>query len=328
MTKVTAFGEVMLRLQPHGYQKIVQADDYTAYFGGSEANVAAALSQWGMDAAFVTKLPANALGDACIRNLRGWGVDTSGIVCGNGRMGIYFTEKGASQRPADILYDREFSAFSLARAEEFDFDRDFASAGWFHFSGISPALGDLPEQVTRAAVAAAKKNGLRISCDLNFRSKLWSAQKAAEVMAPLIEGIDVLVVNENQADEVFGVREPELEKRAETLAKRFSIGAVAVTKRRTISGEVNEFSALLYKDGACCGSRTYSIFMIDKIGGGDAFSAGLIYGILSGKSAQETVDYAAAAACYKHTIEGDMIAAGAADIERLVRSDGTGRLVR
>ncbi|MFO7160574.1 MAG: sugar kinase [[Clostridium] cellulosi] len=328
MGKIVTFGEIMMRLQAPSYQRIMQASSFTAYFGGSEANTAAALAQWGKDSVYVTKLPKNPLGESCIRNLKYWGIDTSKIVRGNGRLGVYYTEKGASQRPPQVVYDRKYSDFSLSGLDDYDFEDIFKGAEWFHFSGITPALGGNLPEITKRAVEAAKKAGVRISCDFNYRSKLWSVEEACKVMTDLITGIDVLIINENQAKEIFGIESDELDEIASVLANKFNVGSVAITKRRTISGEVNEFSAMLFKDGKGYYSRTYSIFMIDKIGGGDAFSAGLIYGLTSGKSCQETIDFAAASACSKHTIEGDMLAASVEDIEWIARSDGRGRMVR
>jgi 2-dehydro-3-deoxygluconokinase len=328
MFKIVTFGEIMMRLQPPSYQRLTQADQLTVWFGGSEANTAAALAQWGEHAVFVTKLPDNALGEACLGQLRRKGVDTSFIIRGNGRMGVYYTEKGASQRPPQVLYDRQYSAFSLSEPQDFDFDAGFEGADWFHFSGITPALGGHIPAMTKAAVQAARRAGCRISCDVNYRAKLWTEYEAHSVMSELIEGLDVLIINENQAAEVFGITAASLEEAAAQIALRFKIPTVAVTRRRTVSGEVNEFSALLYSGGESCASRTYSIYMIDKIGGGDAFSAGLIYGLLKEKAPQETVDFAAAAACFKHTIEGDMLEASVHDVEWVMRSDGQGRMIR
>ena len=328
MSKIVTFGEIMMRLQPQSYRRLVQTENFTVYFGGSEANTAAALSQWGENAAFITRLPANELGDDCIRNLRSLGVDTSFIARGNGRIGVYYTEKGASQRPPEVLYDRKYSDFSLAESQDFDFDKIMNNADWFHFSGITPALGGNLVSITKSAVDAAHRAGTRISCDFNFRSKLWSADDARRVMSELITNIDLLIINENQANEIFGICSVDLKETVAQIAKMFNIGSVALTKRRTVSGEVNEFSAMLYSAGQCYESRTYSIFMIDKIGGGDAFSAGIIYGMANGKNLQDTVDFAAAAACYKHTIEGDMIAATVSDIEWVMHSDGKGRMIR
>lgn len=328
MSRIVTFGEIMLRLQPPSYQRVAQARNFEACFGGSEANTAAALAQWGGNAAFVTKLPANALGDSCVRALRAQGVDTSRIVRGGGRMGIYFTEKGASQRPPQVVYDRAYSAFALAVQEDFDFDAALGGADWFHFSGITPALGGGLPAVTKTAAEAARSAGAKISCDLNYRSKLWGAEEARRVMPGLIGGIDVLILNESQAQRVFGIGGKTDEEIAEAVAAAFHVRTVALTRRRTVSGEVNEFSATLVSDGRSAASRTYSIFMIDKIGGGDAFSAGLIHGLLAGWDEQHTVDFAAAAACYKHTVEGDMLVAGVEDIEWVMKSDGSGRMVR
>lgn len=328
MKRIVTFGEIMLRLQAPSFKKLVQSDHFLAYYGGSEANTAVALSQFGESAAVLTKLPQNALGDACENELRKWGVDTSGIARGGERMGIYFTEKGASQRPPMILYDRAYSAFSGACADDFDFNQALTGADLFHFSGITPALGEGLVDLTKQAVKAAKAKGAVVSCDLNYRSKLWSAEKARDVMSELIHGIELLIINENQADEVFGVREENYEKTAQVLSEMFSINNVALTKRRTVSGEVNNFSAMIYADRVSFWSREYPIFMIDKIGGGDSFSAGLICALLSSKGPQFAVDFAAAAACYKHTIEGDFPAASREEIENLMKSDGNGRFVR
>lgn len=328
MGKIVTFGEILLRLQAPAHQRLIQTNGFEAYFGGSEANAAAALAQWGKASVYVTKLPQNPIGESCIRNLNYWGVDTSKIVRGNGRLGVYYTEKGASQRPPQIVYDRKYSDFSLSELDDYNFDDIFNDAEWFHFSGITPALGGNLPALTKCAIEAAKKSKIRISCDFNYRSKLWSVEKARNVMTDLITGIDVLIINENQAKEVFGIEDSELDKIAATLIKKFNIDSVAITKRRTISGEVNEFSAMLFTDGKSYFSRTYSIFMIDKIGGGDAFSAGLIYGLTSGKSYQETIDFATASACFKHTIEGDITAASVEDIEQIALSDNSGRMVR
>lgn len=328
MSVIVTFGEIMMHLQPPSHKRIIQADSFSVCFGGSEANTAAALAQWGERAVFVTKLPENPLGDACIKSLKSMDVDTSHIIRGGGRMGLYFTERGASQRPPQVIYDRQNSAFSQIRPEEIDFEKIFKGADWFHFSGITPALSENICRLTAAAVDTARREGLRISCDFNYRSLLWSAGRARETMSGLIGGIDVLIINESQAEEVLGIKGGSLHELAAELCSRFSLKAAAITERRTVSGEVNEFSALLCDGGQYYRSRTYSIFMVDKIGGGDAFGAGIIYGILNKKNPQETVDFAAAAACCKHTIEGDMIAANLSDIEWIMRSDGKGRMVR
>jgi 2-dehydro-3-deoxygluconokinase len=328
MARIVTFGEIMMRLQAPSYKRLTQAETFDVYFGGSEANTAAALAQWGEHAVYVTKLPENDLGEACLRSLRAAGVDTSYISRGNGRLGVYYTERGASQRPPQVLYDRAGSAFALSEPSDFDFEAAFKGSDWFHFSGITPALGGHLPELTRAAVRAARNAGCRISCDFNFRSKLWSAEDARRTLSGLIEGLDLLIINENQAGEILGVDNVSLEATARELVRRYNLPMAAVTKRRTVSGEVNEFSALLYRDGQCFESRTYSIFMIEKIGGGDAFSAGLLYSLLQGKDPQETVDFAVAAAVFKHTAEGDMLAASAADIEWVMRSDGNGRMTR
>lgn len=327
MKTIVTFGEVMLRLQSPDYKRIQQAGSFDVYYGGCEANVAVALSQMGEKAAFVTKLPENPLGDACRNEIRKWGVDTSMIVRGAGRMGIYFTEKGASQRPPSILYDRSFSAFSLASPENFDFDRIFNDAEWFHFSGITPALSESAREITLTAIRKAQEKGLKVSCDFNFRSLLWSKQQARKTMSELIREIDLLIINENQAAEVLGIREEDYEKTSKKIADSFGIKKVALTKRRTDSGEVNRFSAMLRCGPEAVWSKEYSIFMIDKVGGGDAFSAGLIYALCHGENSKNAVEFAAASACLKHTIEGDFTVSGVEEIRQLMRN-GSARFVR
>lgn len=328
MSGIITFGEIMMHLQPPSYKRLIQADSFTACFGGSEANTAVALAQWGEKAAFVTKLPENELGDACIRSLKALDVDTSHITRGAGRMGLYFTERGASQRPPHVLYDRGNSVFSLSKPDDYDFDNIFSGADWFHFSGITPALGKNIADISAAAINTARSKKLKISCDFNYRSLLWSPEQARETMSQLIKNIDVLIINESQAEEILDIKSGSIRDKAEELLDRYQAGLVAVTGRVTVSGEINEFSAMVYDGKDCYPSRSYSIFMVDKIGGGDAFGAGIIYGILNKKGLQETVDFAAAAACCKHTVEGDMLMAGIPDIEWIMRSDGNGRMQR
>lgn len=328
MSGIVTFGEIMMRLQPPSFKRLAQAESFDICYGGSEANTAAALAQWGENAAFVTRLPDNELGEACIRKLRSYGVDVSYIKRGDGRMGLYFVEKGISLRPPQVLYDRKNSSFALSGNADYDFKEIFKGADWLHFSGITPALGGNIFNITKSAVEVARREGLRISCDFNYRAKLWSIADARAYMTQLIEGIDVLIINENQLREVYQIETTQLEKAAAQVSESFGIDTVILTERKTLSGEVNEFSALLSKGEKFARSRTYSIYMAEKIGGGDAFSAGIIYCILNGRDIQETVDFATAAACFKHTVEGDMITASVSDIEWIMNSDGRGRMVR
>jgi 2-dehydro-3-deoxygluconokinase len=328
MKKIVLFGEALLRLQAPSFKRIVQAPSFEAFFGGSEANSAVALAQMGANASYVTKLPKNEIGQACVNEIRKWGVDTRDIVMGDGRMGIYFTEKGASQRPAQILYDREGSVFANATPVDFDFNKIFDDTSWFHISGITPALSDNLAQVSLEAVKIAKSKGIKVSCDFNYRSKLWNLDKAKRVLSELVNGIDVLIINENQAKEVFCIDEEDYRKFASILAERMNVKTVVLTKRRTVSGEVHRFSAMIWNAESFYSSREYSIFLIDKIGGGDAFSAALIYALVNNKDLQYAIDFAAASACYKHSVEGDMAVANVAELENLMNSDGSGRFVR
>jgi 2-dehydro-3-deoxygluconokinase len=327
MARIITFGEIMLRLQPPSYGRLAQADSFQAYFGGSEANTAAALAQWGEHAIFVSKLPDHELGDRCIAALKALGVDTSRILRADGRIGLYYTERGASQRPPLVLYDRKHSVFSLAGPEDFDFPKIFKDADWFHFSGITPALSAGSAHMTKSAVEAARGAGAKISCDLNFRSKLWSASQARQVLTELISDLDVLIANENQARALFEIDCTEIENIAEALYQRFRPALTVLTKRRTLSGEGQEFSAFICDRSEVYASQAHTIGTVEKIGAGDAFDAGLIFGLLNGKTLQETVDFAVAAACLKHTVEGDMLVARVSDVEALLRSDG-GRMIR
>lgn len=328
MKKIILFGEALLRLQAPSFKRIVQAQSFEAFFGGSEANSAVALAQIGENVSYVTKLPNNEIGQACINEIRKWGVDVKNIVTGAGRMGIYFTEKGASQRPAQILYDRADSAFANAKPSDFDFNKILDDASWFHISGITPALSDNIAQASLEAVKIAKIKGAKVSCDFNYRSKLWNLEKAKKVLSVLVNGIDVLIVNENQAKEVFGIDEQDYKTLASIIAERLNVKTVVLTKRRTVSGEVNNFSAMIWNANSFYSSREYSIFLIDKIGGGDAFSAALIYALMNNKNPQYAIDFATASACYKHSVEGDMAVASVAELENLMSSDGNGRFVR
>ena len=340
MKRVITFGELMLRLAPDGYLRFVQADKYGATFGGGEANVAVSLANFGIDSAFVTKLPQNEIGQAAVNSLRRYGVDTSFIVRGGKRVGIYFLEKGASQRPSKVIYDREHSAIADSLEDDFDWNSIFSGADWFHFTGITPALSDGVAAICLDAVKKAKELGLTVSCDLNFRKKLWSREKARSVMGELCKYVDVLISNEEDAYDVFGISAEntsvtegkvdaeEYKQVANKLSEMFSFKAVAITLRTSISASDNKWAAMLYTNGRYYLSKSYNVHIVDRVGGGDSFGAGLIRSFLEGKGPSETIEFAVAASCLKHSIEGDYNMVTAEEVEKLAGGDGSGRVQR
>lgn len=338
--KVITFGEVMLRLAPEGYYRFLQADSFGATFGGGEANVAVSLASYGADAAFVTKLPKHEIGQMAVNSLRKYGVDTSKITRGGDRVGIYFLEKGASQRPSKVIYDRAHSAIAEAQPSDFNWEEIFKGADWFHFTGITPALGDNVADICLEAVKAAKKQGVKISCDLNYRKKLWTREKAGEVMGRLMEYVDVCIANEEDAADVFGIKAANTDVTkgkvdhegykdvAKQLKERFGFSHVAITLRGSISANDNDWAAMLYDGNDYYFSRQYRIHIVDRVGGGDSFGGGLIYAMLSGFPAQETIEFAVAASCLKHTVEGDYNLVGVNEVKNLAGGDGSGRVQR
>ncbi len=340
MAKVITFGEIMLRLAPEGYYRFVQADKFGATYGGGEANVAVSLANYGMDASFVTKLPKHEIGQAAVNALRQFGVDVSGIARGGDRVGIYFLEKGASQRPSKVIYDRANSAISQAEAADFDWNKIFEGADWFHFTGITPALGDGVAAICLDACKAAKQKGLTVSCDLNYRKNLWSREKAGQVMGGLMEYVDVCIANEEDASDVFGIKADDTDINsgklshdgyksvAKKLADTFHFSKVAITLRESISANDNNWAAMLYDGGAYYFSKKYPVHIVDRVGGGDSFGAGLIYATLSGMGSQEALEFAVAASCLKHTIEGDMNMVSVDEVKKLAGGDGSGRVQR
>ncbi len=340
MKRVITFGEIMLRLAPEGYYRFVQTDSYGATYGGGEANVAVSLANYGFDAAFVTKLPAHDIGQAGINALRRYGVDTSLITRGGDRVGIYFLEKGASQRPSKVIYDRAGSAIATATTADFDWDKIFDDADWFHFTGITPALGDNVAAICLEAVKAAKARGITVSCDLNYRKKLWTKQKAGEVMGELCRYVDVCIANEEDAADVFGISAADTDVSkgevnhegykdvARQLMERFGFQYVAITLRSSISANDNDWAAMLFDGKDYYFSKQYHMHIVDRVGGGDSFGGGLIYALLSGFDAQKTIEFAVAASCLKHTIEGDFNQVTADEVLRLAGGDGSGRVQR
>ena len=338
--KVVTFGEVMLRLAPEGYYRFLQADTFGATFGGGEANVAVSLANFGLDAAFVTKLPSHEIGQMAVNSLRKYGVDTSKIARGGDRVGIYYLEKGASQRPSKVIYDRAHSAVSEAAASDFNWDDIFEGADWFHFTGITPALGDNVADICLEAVKAAKKHGIKVSCDLNYRKKLWTREKAGEVMAELVKYVDVCIANEEDAADVFGIKAAGTDVTkgevnhegykdvARQLKERFGFSHVAITLRGSISANDNDWAAMLYDGKDYYFSKQYRVHIVDRVGGGDSFGAGLIYSMLNGYSAQDTIEFAVAASCLKHSIEGDYNLMSVSEVKNLAGGDASGRVQR
>ena len=336
--KVVTFGEIMLRLAPEGYYRFVQAASYGATYGGGEANVAISLANYGMDASFVTKLPAHEIGQAGVNSLRQFGVDTSKIVRGGDRVGIYFLEKGASQRPSKVIYDRAGSSIATATKEDFNWKEIFDGAEWFHFTGITPALNDEVAAICLEACKAAKENGVTISCDLNYRNKLWSKEKAGEVMGELCKYVDVCIANEEDAADVFGVHAANTDVTtgtvnhegykdvAKQLADRFGFSKVAITLRESISANDNNWSAMLYDGNDYFFSKKYKMHIVDRVGGGDSFGGGLIAASLNGFDSQATIEFAVAASCLKHSIEGDMNLVSMDEVLKLAGGDGSGRV--
>ena len=339
--KAVTFGELMLRLAPEGYLRFVQADKFTVTFGGGEANVAVSLANYGIDAAFVSKLPNNDIGQAAVNSLRRFGVDTDKIVRGGDRIGIYFLEKGASQRPSKVIYDRAASAIALAKREDFDWDKIFEGVNWFHFTGITPALSDGAAEITMDALKAAKAKGITVSCDLNYRKKLWSKAKAKEVMTSLMPYVDVLIANEEDSADVFGIKadDTDISKGAlnkegyKSVAKKlvdaFGFKYVAITLRGSISANDNKWSAMLYDGKDYFFSKEYMIHIVDRVGGGDSFGGGLIYGMMNFKQdSQKVIEFAVGASCLKHSIEGDYNMVTVDEVLKLIEGDGSGRVQR
>ena len=338
--KTVCFGELMLRLAPEGYTRFVQADCFGATYGGGEANVAVSLANFDTDAKFVTKLPKNDIGQAAVNSLRRYGVDTSDIVRGGPRVGIYFLEKGASQRPSKVVYDRANSSIALAEREDFDWKKIFEGATWFHFTGITPALGKNVAEIVLEAAKTAKEMGITVSCDLNYRKNLWTKAEAKETMAKLMPYVDLCIANEEDAGDVFDIHADSTDitsgklshegyiSVAKKLADTFGFERVAITLRESISASDNNWAAMLYTKNEVNFSKKYPVHIVDRVGGGDSFGAGLIYGIQSGMSDKEALEFAVAASCLKHTIEGDYNQVSVDEVKKLAGGDGSGRVQR
>ncbi|MEL6771479.1 MAG: sugar kinase [Bacteroidota bacterium] len=350
MSRIVTFGEVMLRLSPPSFQRFTQAATFDVTFGGGEANVAVSLAHFGHDAAFVCKLPTHEIGQAAVGHLRRFGVDTQHIIRGGDRVGIYFLETGASQRPSKVVYDRAHSAVSQMDAHEVDWATVFEGADWFHWTGITPALSPIARQTLRAACEAAKSAGVPVSCDLNYRKKLWTIGEARETMRPLMQYVDVCIANEEDADRSLGVTVEGSDaeaaeagaldmtgyaRLAEKLRADYGFDCVAITLRESFSASDNGWSAMILGGAGRAApapvavrSRRYDIRLVDRVGGGDSFAAGLIHGLLTKVRAEDALEFAVAASCLKQTIPGDLNLTSADEVEKLAGGSGSGRVER
>lgn len=340
MSKIITFGEIMLRLAPRDNLRFFQDGVLEATFGGGEANVAVSLANYGKDVAFVSKLPNNDIGQAAINNLKYYGVDTKEIVRGGDRVGIYYLETGASQRPSKVIYDRAHSAIAEASKEDFDWEKIFEDVCWFHFTGITPALGNNVAEICLQACREAGKRNITVSCDLNYRKNLWTTEEAGKCMDGLMQYVDVCIANEEDAEKVFGIKAGNTDVEsgklnhegykevANKLAERFGLAYVAITLRTSISANDNIWAAMLYDGDEYYFSKSYDVHIVDRVGGGDSFGAGLIYSMIEKYSPQEALEFAVAASCLKHSIKGDFNLVSVGEVTALTRGDGTGRVQR
>lgn len=338
--KTVAFGEIMLRLSPPGYSRFVQASQFDIVYGGGEANVAVMLASCGLESEFVTALPAHEIGQCAVNALRRYGVGTGHILRQGDRLGIYYIENGASQRASKVIYDRAGSSIAKAAASDFDWEKILDGAGWFHFSGITPAISDEMITAVQQACRTAKKLGVKVSCDLNYRSKMWSVEKARSVMQPLMESVDLLIANEEHIRTILEIDTSSLPVEdtnlthegciaaAQMLHERYRIPMVALTQRRSLSASDNRFKGMLCKDGEAAFSPQHTMHIVDRVGSGDSFSAGILNGLQKGWSVQQTVNFAAAACCLKHSIPGDFNLCDEAEILALAGGDGSGSVQR
>ena len=340
--RILTFGEIMLRLKPCGVERFFQSPYFEASYGGGEANVAVSLANYGMEAAFCTVLPNNALGDACISELRRNGVDTGKILRGEGRMGIYFLEQGANQLPAKVVYDRDYSAIALAKPGSIDWENAFEGVGWFHITGITPAISETAMRLSFEAVRAAKRRGVTVSCDLNFRKNLWKyGVSAPEIMRELIRYADIAIANEEDCQKSLGIQADVAVESGELNVEKYreltdrvllaypNLRRIAVTLRSSTSADINGWQACINDRGAFRLSKRYEIRdIVDRVGGGDSFAGGLIYGLNTYDDAQKALEFAVAASCLKHSIAGDFNRVSVSDVETLMGGDGSGRVQR
>jgi 2-dehydro-3-deoxygluconokinase len=345
MPRVVTFGEIMLRLKTPGYERLNQSHSFETLYGGGEANVAVSLANFAIDTEFVTRLPGNELGDACLNFLRQYGVHTNHILRGGDRLGIYFLEAGATQRPSKVLYDRAGSSFATIQPGMLDWIAIFKGAEWFHWTGITPAVSQGAAEVCKEAVVVAKQAGITISCDLNYRAKLWKwTNTPRKVMEELVAMSDIVIGNEEDAEKVFGIKAPKTDiTHAEVSAEKYqfvcqqlaermpNLKTIAITLRGSISASHNTWSGVLWQKGKFHQAPVYDILpIIDRVGGGDAFAAGLIYGFLMflPQNTQKALNFAVAASCLKHSIPGDFNLVNLAEVGQLLAGDASGRVVR
>ncbi len=340
MKKVVTLGEIMLRLSPPDKQRFIQAKGFDVIYGGGEANVAVSVANYGLDSYFVSKLPNNPIGQSAINHLRKYGVNTKYVKRGGDRIGIYYLEHGASMRPSKVVYDRSNSSIATAIVEDFDFDEIFKDADWFHFSGITPAISDLARDITLEACKAAKKNGVTVSVDLNYRKKLWTTLEAKECMSKLMKYVDVCIGNEEDAEKVLGfkpgktdVTQGELEIEGyksifKQMKEAFDFKYIVTTLRESHSASDNGWSALIYNGEEFYQSKHYNIRIVDRVGGGDSFAGGLIYGMLSSEDFKYALEFAVGASAIKHTIFGDANLTTVEEVETLISGDASGRVQR
>ncbi len=341
--KVVTMGEIMLRLSTPGYSRFVQTQQFDINYGGGEANVAVSLANYGFESYFITKLPKHEIGQSAVNSLRRFGVRTDFVVRGGERVGIYFLETGASQRASKVIYDRSNSAVAELGKDELNWDEVFKSAKWFHWTGITPALCKKAQETLKAACDAAKRNGVTVSADLNYRAKLWTTQEAQSVMVPLMEYVDVCIANEEDAEKSLGfkagasdVEGAEIDERgyfelAARLKKEFHFKAVAITLRESYSASRNGWSGILHDEKDCnqpYRSKRYDVQIVDRVGGGDAFASGLIYGLLKKNNTKDALEFAVAASCLKQTIPGDFNLVSIDEVEKLGKGSGSGRVER
>lgn len=338
--RIVTFGEIMLRLAPLHYQRLEQASALEATYGGGEANVAVSLACLGDEAFYVSRLPDNALGQAAINRIRAYGVHTQYILRGGKRMGIYFLEHGASIRPSQVIYDRAHAAVAEVEPGMFDWPAIFAGKDWFHITGITPALSPSAAEVSREAVSAARAAGLTVSCDLNYRKKLWSKAQAKETMTSLVQQMHLIIANEEDAADVFGIEAEKTDVTGGALDRQHYQGVArqlrdycraqltAITLRESLSASDNGWSAMLYDGNDFYFSRRYPIHLVDRVGGGDAFGAGLIHGLIHGWTKKDALEFAVAASALKQTIPGDLNTAGETEVWNVVKGDISGRVQR
>lgn len=338
--KIITLGEIMLRLSTPGNTRIVQSDSFDVNYGGGEANVAVSLANYGHDAYYVTKLPKHEVGQAAVNALRRYGVHTDYIVRGGNRVGIYYLESGSAMRPSKVIYDRADSAIAKANSSDFDFDAIMEGADWFHFSGITPAISDSAAELTLIACKKAKEHGVKVSCDLNYRKKLWSVEKAQSVMTPLMEYVDICIGNEEDAQYCLGFK-PDADVEAgntsadgyysifKQMKEKFNFEYVVSTLRESYSASHNGWKALIYDGKEFYESKHYDIEpIVDRVGGGDSFSGGLIHGLLTMDNMKDALEFAVAASALKHTINGDFNLVSKEEVESLAKGNANGRVQR